>query len=110
MKEGYKKQRFLAVSVLPVLDCMRMILSMDSWYESGYNAQTQIVESGCILIAWTLTVRVRCTFVPRAITFFVNQLAVVIALSITVYLYSPSTLLFVIIFACDFIRFMITVV
>ena len=63
---------------------------MGNWYESGYNAQTQTVENGCILIAWTQTVRVRYTFVLYAKTFFVNQLTVVIAASITVYLYCSS--------------------
>ena len=89
-KVGYKKQRFPAVSVLPILASMGMILSMGNWYESGYNAQTQTVENGCILIAWTRTVRVRYTFVLYAKTFFVNQLTVVIAASITVYLYCSS--------------------
>ena len=85
------------MSVLPVLDCMRMILLMDSWYENGYNELTQIVGNGRILIALTLTVRVRCTFVLCAKNIFVNHLAVVVALSITVYLYFHSTSLFVII-------------
>ena len=100
---GYKKQRFLAVSVLPVLDCMRMIFLMDNWYKSGYDAQTQIVESGCILIALMLTVRVRCTSVLYATTFFDIHLAVFIAFSITVYLYSHLKSS-VIIFACDFMH------
>ena len=85
------------MSELPVLTCMRMILSMGSWYESVYNVQIQTVESGCILIVWTLIVRVRCTFVLNAKTFFVNQLTVVTALSITMYLYCFSISLFVII-------------
>ena len=103
---GYKKQRFPAVSVLPVLASMRMILSMGSWYKSGYNAQTQTVESGCILIAWTLIVRVRYTFVLYAKTFFVNQLTVVIASSITVYLYCSSISFSCHHFACDSILLM----
>ena len=87
------------MSVLPVLDCMKMILLMDSWYENGYNVPTQTVENGCILIALTPTVRVRCTIVLCAKRFFVNHLAVVVALSSTMYLFfhSTSLMIFVII-------------
>ena len=51
LKLDYKKQRYPAVSVLPALGCTKMILLMDTWFKSGYNVLTQIVESGCISVA-----------------------------------------------------------